>query len=213
MHGQPMSSIRNVLWTSLGPGIGVGVTDPTAPDGDLLPEERPATARMVDKRRLEFTAGRIAARAAMAELGLPAAPILMAPDRAPVWPAGLVGSIAHTATACIAAVAPVSAARSIGLDIEDATPLAPDLWDIVLTQTEQNWVQTQPDPGMAAKQIFSAKEAVYKAQYPLTGTVLEFRDVEVSPALETFSAVFSGQTATGACHRADQLIVSLVRLV
>ena len=188
-----LAALADTLRSLLGPGIGVGVTDPTAPGGTLLDTETPTIARAVAKRRLEFTAGRIAARAAMADLGLPPAPVPMGPDRAPIWPEGLTGSIAHCATACIAAVTPLSAVRSIGLDIEEATPLAPDLWDTICTPVERTWLATRPeaDRGLQAKRIFSAKEALYKAQYPLTRRLLEFREVEVFHE----SGAFRGQFA------------------
>ena len=209
-----LAALGQALRGLLGPGIGVGVTDPTAPTGALWPEEEPAIARMVDKRRLEFTAGRMAARAAMADLGLPPAPVPMAPGRAPIWPAGLTGSIAHSATACIAAVAPLGDIRSIGLDIEDATPLAPDLWDTVLTPGELRWLKAQPtaDQGLLAKRIFSAKEAFYKAQYPLTGRVLGFEEVEVSLNSEGFQVLYSGSVVQGRFLATDGLILGLVRL-
>ena len=72
-------ALADALRGLLGPGIGVGVTDPIAPEGALWDTEKPAVARAVPKRRLEFTAGRVAARAAMADLGLPAAAV---PQRA-----------------------------------------------------------------------------------------------------------------------------------
>lgn len=183
------------LHNLLGPGIGVGVIDPKAPDGDLWPEEASAIAKAIPKRQLEFTAGRVAARRAMAGLGLPPAPILMARDRAPVWPPGLVGSISHCDTACVAAVAPVALLHSIGIDIETAIPLAPELWDIVLSPSEYIWLKQQPavTRGILAKRIFSAKEAVYKAQYPLTGQMIGFGAVAITPNPDasTFTATFT----------------------
>ncbi len=209
-----LAALGQALRGLLGPGIGIGVANPAAPGGMLWPQEVPATVRMVDKRRREFTAGRTAARAAMADLGLPPAPVPMAPDRAPLWPEGLTGSIAHCATACIAAVAPLDQVRSIGLDIEEATPLAPDLWDTVLTLGERNWLQTQPaaDRGLLAKRIFSAKEAVYKAQYPLTGAMIDFQEVEIEPESEGFRSTLSGQPVRGRTGLTDGLILSLLTL-
>ena len=209
-----LPALAEALRGLLGPGIGVGVTDPTAPGGALWDAETPAIARAVAKRRLEFTAGRVAARAAMADLGLPPAAIPMGEDRAPVWPAGLTGSITHCRTACIAAVAPLGAMRSIGLDIEEATPLAPDLWDTVLTPDERTWLAARPeaDRGLLAKRIFSAKEAFYKAQYPLSGRVLGFGEVEVLPELETFEAHHSGSVAHGRMLATDGLILGLIAL-
>lgn len=163
----------------LGPEAGLGITDPRDPEQGLLEPELPAISGAVPKRRREFSAGRRAARAAMVELGLPPAPIPVGAQRAPLWPQGLVGSIAHCDTLCIAAVSRTH--RCLGLDIELATPLAPDLEEIICTPSERAWLDTLPPEtrGLRAKQIFSAKEAFYKAQYPLTGRMIGFDEVEL----------------------------------
>jgi 4'-phosphopantetheinyl transferase EntD len=147
---------------------------------------------MVDKRHREFAAGRRAARAAMVELGQRGVAIPMGPDRAPVWPEGLVGSISHTDTHCLAAVARSGNVRSLGLDLETDLPLQQDLWPEICTSDEMAWLATQPTPtrGHLARLIFSAKEAVYKAQYPLTGQLLEFDAFEI-----IFDVVGGGFTA------------------
>ena len=73
--------------------------DPRAVNEGLLPEERGAVAKAVPKRVAQFTAGRVCARRALAQLGnTEPVPILMGEDRAPQWPAGYVGSISHTDT-------------------------------------------------------------------------------------------------------------------
>lgn len=172
-------AIRSALRDMLGPEVGISLTDPRAPEEGLLPEETPAMARAVPKRRREFAAGRRAARAAMAELDLPPAPVPQGPHREPLWPEGIVGSIAHCDTLCVAVVS--RSHRTLGIDIEDATPLPTDLEKIVCTKAERAWLNTLPsaERGVSAKQIFSAKEAVYKAQFPLTGQVIGFQDVNL----------------------------------
>jgi 4'-phosphopantetheinyl transferase EntD len=117
----------------------------------------------------------------MAKLGLPPTAIPQAPDRSPMWPEGLAGSITHCDTLCIAALAPQSTCRSLGIDIEPATPLATDLEAVVMTPREWHALDALPSAQRLhrAKQIFCAKEALYKAQYPITGTRLGFQDVEL----------------------------------
>ncbi len=177
-----------------GAGIGIGVADPKAPDGKPWPEEAAAIARAIPRRQREFAAGRDAARAAMDELGLEPQAVPQAPDRAPIWPAGLVGSIAHCDNVAIAAVAPAHRLQAIGIDIEPASALDLDLWDTICTQAERSWLNGQParDRGRLAKLIFSAKESVYKAQYTLSGKLIGFQDVEISLSQrkEEFSASF-----------------------
>ncbi|MDX8349855.1 4'-phosphopantetheinyl transferase superfamily protein [Cognatiyoonia sp. IB215446] len=172
-----MEEIRAALQDMLGPDFGVGVTDPRDPADGLWPEETPAVARAVEKRQRDFAAGRRAAREAMSALGVTPAAIPQGNQREPVWPEGLIGSISHCATCCVATVAHTSQHRTIGIDIEPATPLDPDLIPMICTAEEQNWLPAQPDPNLAAKQIFSAKEAVYKAQFPLTREVIGFKAV------------------------------------
>lgn len=212
-----LAALATTLHGLLGPGVGIGVTDPKAPKGTLWPKEALAVARAVPKRHLEFTAGRVAARAAMTDIGLPSAPVLQGPDRAPIWPDGLIGSIAHCSTTCIAAVARSGPFRSIGIDIEEATPLDPDLWDTILTLSERAWLTKQPvaNRGLLAKQIFSAKEATYKAQYPLTGQLIGFDAVNLSSpsATGSFAAEITLQSAkpmsqAGQIKIIDKLILS-----
>jgi 4'-phosphopantetheinyl transferase EntD len=56
-------------------------------------------------------------------------------------------------------------------------------------------------PELATK-FFCAKEAFYKCQYPVTGQWLDFHEVAVTIAADTFeaaaSAVHGGRPATGA---------------
>lgn len=186
-------ALQAALRDMLGPDVGIGITDPCAPTSPLWDAEHPAMARAIPKRLAEFTAGRQAARAAMADLGLPPAAIPLGKDRAPLWPAGLVGSISHTDDLCIAIVSQDHS--SLGIDVEPATALEQELWETICTPSEQAWMQTRPDPGLGAKMLFCAKEAVYKAQYPLTGQVIEFTDVFVTFDLEQglFQADFGPQ--------------------
>ncbi|WP_324752429.1 4'-phosphopantetheinyl transferase family protein [Roseovarius sp. Pro17] len=181
--------VADALQNLLGPDFGIGVTDPTEAGGGLWPQETPAIAKAVRKRRLEFTAGRVAARQAMAELGLPPQPVLQAPDRAPLWPTGMIGSIAHCDRVCIAAIALSGTARSIGIDIEPDTALPADLEQIICTPNERRWLDRHPlaDRDRLAKLIFSCKESVYKAQYPLTGEMIGFEMVEIQPDLARHS--------------------------
>ena len=146
-------------------------------------------------RRREFVAGRACARAAMQAAGVRPMPVAIAPDRSPVWPSGIVGSISHSPILAMAAIAPAtSGIRSIGLDIEPATPLAADLIDEICGRKERLWLDNQPaeSAGLLAKAIFCIKEAVYKCQYPLSRTLFGFDviDVEIDLSSARFAAHF-----------------------
>jgi len=177
------------------PDIAIAMCDPRAPLGSLLSPERTGTSRMVAKRQREFTAGRIAARRAMVALGHPAQPVLPGADRAPIWPEGLVGSLSHCDSLCLCAMAHARDVRALGVDVEEDTPLEPEMIDTILTAPERKWLNHQRPGDMAklAKLLFSAKETAYKAQYPLSREVLDFECIAVLPDLAagTFAATFT----------------------
>lgn len=161
--------------------VALAVTDPQGSLPAPLPEEAACLSpNTVEKRRREFAAGRAAARAAMADLGLPAHPIPVGPKRAPVWPAGVTGSITHTRS-CAAAVAALAGEdlRALGIDVEEDTPLEDKLLPSICSPREQNWLNQQENPGRLAKVIFSAKEAAYKCQYVLSARFFGFDGMEL----------------------------------
>jgi hypothetical protein len=126
----------------------------------------------------------VLARRLLMRLGFNDAPLVAGPDRAPMWPAGAVGSISHAGGWCVAAVARAEDVRALGIDIELDTPLDEDAAELVLTPREQAWLTAAPplERGSLAKRAFCAKEALYKCQYPLTGARLDFGDVELTVA-------------------------------
>ncbi|MDJ0823306.1 MAG: 4'-phosphopantetheinyl transferase superfamily protein [Paracoccaceae bacterium] len=156
-------------------GLHWAVTEPDSDYRALFPAEKQAIARAVPSRKAEFTGGRRAARAALTALGHPSQPIPMAADRAPVWPEGVRGSITHCGQTCMALVSSHRDCAALGVDLEAATPLDDDLISEICHQSEAA-------NGTDAKRVFSAKEAIYKAQYPLTGAFLGFDAVRVDLA-------------------------------
>ena len=186
----------------LPPGTGVGSADPRASypllPGEDLPRATPA-------RKVEFAAGRHAARMALRAIGLPAVAIPHGADRAPIWPDGVIGSITHTTTACLAVALRIGPVRGIGIDLEPAAPLDQGLWGTILLPQEQDALLhlPQPDRGLAALRIFCAKEAVFKAQYPLTRALVGFEVVQVRVSGDHFSGTF--QTAIPPLAKGDSV--------
>lgn len=170
--------------------VAIAQGDPRSLAATLYPAEQSYVSRATESRRREFAAGRSLARQAMTSLGVPQAAIPAALDRAPVWPAGIVGSISHCSRWCVAAVARSQDCSSIGIDVEPATPLETDLLDTICDDDELRWLARQAEPGrgLLAKAIFSAKESVYKAQYPLSRQMIDFHAVSV--ALDIASGSF-----------------------
>lgn len=194
-----ITELERSIAALFGAGVSVAVTESAAAHPPLLPTEEVAMRRAVPQRLAEFTAGRAAARLAMQRLGLPPQAVPAAPDRSPVWPAGLNGSISHANGTC-AAVLTRDASRRLGLDIEDPAPLGADLWPLVLTPVEMTELDNvaQSDRGAIAKRIFCIKEAAYKAQFPLTGAVIGFQALEVIELPRPVTGAASGETGVRA---------------
>lgn len=190
-HGRapmPDPSLLAALRDLAPPGAGCAQADPGQEQPAFAGEDLPGA---VPARLREFRAGRAAARAALAEIGHPAMAIPHGQDRAPVWPAGIIGSITHSATECLAIVLPVNGrVRGIGIDLEPVAPLTRDLWPAVLDEVERQALAAIPEcrQAEAAMARFVAKEAAYKAQYPLTLTLLGFHDLRLSFAAGGYRA-------------------------
>jgi 4'-phosphopantetheinyl transferase EntD len=149
----------------------------------LHPEEAAHVERAAPKRIQEFAAGRLCARRAMNEFGITGFALRVADDRRPIWPDGIVGSISHTSGLCAAAVAESRHYVSLGLDCEVLGAVSADVLPTVCLDLERDWIRSLPaaDQGVAATLIFSAKEAFYKCQYPVTREWLDFHDLHVEP--------------------------------
>src|SRR6478735_999410 len=152
--------------------------DPREPSLPLFPQELSLVASAVDKRRLEFGRGRQCARAALRRLGVPDAPLLSGEQREPLWPAGVVGSITHTHGLCVAAVGLRGIYAGVGIDVEPEAPLTRAIAERVATATEMSALDSLPNL-LAARVIFSAKEAFYKCQFYRSRQFLGFFDVSV----------------------------------
>ncbi len=164
-----------------------------SPDVVLFPEEEALLAGAVDKRRREFTTARACARGALAALGVAPAPILRGERGAPQWPPGIVGSITHCAGYRAAAVARAREVLTIGLDAEPDDVLPGGVLGKVSTPGERARLLdlAAAAPGTCwDRLLFSAKESVYKAWFPLTRRWLGFGDADITINAEdgTFEA-------------------------
>jgi 4'-phosphopantetheinyl transferase EntD len=161
------------------------------PDAQLYPEEQAVLQKAVAKRRTEFGTARWCARQALVRLGLPPAPILPGLRGAPGWPAGVAGSMTHCAGYRAAALALSREVAAIGIDAEPHAPLPDGVGDVVASQAELRALAelAAAAPGVSwDKLLFSAKEATYKAWFPLTQRWLGFEDaaISINPADGTF---------------------------
>jgi 4'-phosphopantetheinyl transferase EntD len=161
------------------------------PDAVLFPEEEAVIARAVAKRRNEFTTARACARAALARLGEPPAPILPGPRREPQWPAGITGSITHCDGYRAAAVARTTAIAALGVDAEPDQPLPDGVLDTIALPAERARLTELPVASVCwDRLLFSAKESVYKTWFPVARRWLGFEEAEVDidPLAGTFTA-------------------------
>ena len=158
-----------------------------------FPGEEQFIVRAVEDRRSEFVTARRCARTALARLGY--APVALRPGEArePQWPDGVVGSITHCAGYRAAAVARSCELAGIGIDAEPSGPLPPAVLDMVTSRQEQAMLRALrriDESTWWDRVLFSAKEAVYKAWFPLTRRWLAFEGVclSIDPGTGCFTA-------------------------
>ncbi|HEX7032637.1 MAG TPA: 4'-phosphopantetheinyl transferase superfamily protein [Nitrososphaera sp.] len=132
----------------------------------------------IERRRASGAARRVA-RELMNSMGVADLPIPRSKFGTPIWPAGIIGSMAHDNQIAVAAVGLRRDLDAVGIDIEPAVPLPPDILKLVATSREQRAIVGNQ---LGAKLLFVIKEAVYKATYPLDHKFLDFHDIEVDIA-------------------------------
>jgi len=148
-----------------------------------FPGEEDLVVNAVEVRRREFVTARRCARQALAALGHPAMAIRAGARREPIWPAGVAGSITHCAGYRAAAVARHVDLAGLGIDAEPHDRLPDGVEESVTVPSERVHLRqlTDLDPAVSwDRLLFSAKESVYKAWYPLTGRWLGFEDAELT---------------------------------
>jgi 4'-phosphopantetheinyl transferase EntD len=178
---QRQAQLSDFLQGLFPPGVVAAELRGPASAGALTREERDSVARASPQRVGEFAAGRSCARRALREFGIEGGSILPGADRRPLWPAGIVGSISHTAGFCAAAVADARQFGAIGIDVETIGDVIDEIWPTLFLPSERLLLAAlaPPERAIAATLMFSAKEAFYKAQFALVGERLDFHDVRV----------------------------------
>jgi 4'-phosphopantetheinyl transferase EntD len=146
---------------------------------------------------------RIVARQLLAKLGITECALPKGEGGAPAWPAGIVGSMSHDSRFAIAAIAKRRNFSGLGIDIEPAQALPPDLLDLVATPQERAAIG---EDLLQGRLLFAAKEAVYKAVYPLDRTFLDHHDVQVSLS-QRQALVRNGRTVQFMFSAREQLVV------
>ena len=133
----------------------------------------------IKKRRDEFILGRAACHSALKQIGfLTPPPVLKGNKNEPLWPDGYIGSLTHSSGIAVCAVCSRHNSTGIGVDIEEIfSDVDQGVFDLVCGVSERSWVEQNPDDKILRfKQIFSAKEAAFKAFFPTAGQLLDFKD-------------------------------------
>jgi 4'-phosphopantetheinyl transferase EntD len=172
-----------------------------AMEAPLFPAEEAAVSGAGAKRRAEFAAARGCARRALTSAGFEPGPVPRGPTGAPVWPAGVVGSITHCEGYRACAIGRAGTFVAIGIDAEPHEPLPANVLPMVASEKERAALAklAAEVPGACwTKVLFSAKEAVFKAWSGATGRWLGFADAELTlDAGGTFASRVSAGSAAG----------------
>ena len=164
----------------------------------------PPNPQFSQKRLSDFSTGRYCAVKALKLLHIYDVIIPIGLDREPIWPQGIVGSISHCDKLVGAIVAKKSDHISLGLDIEEIGTVTPDIYDLVFTENEKQYLSSLRGRELQEKStlIFSIKEAFYKFQHPITKTFLDFLDVEVvTPNLSKIKVLSNNISLDSIIHK------------
>ena len=142
----------------------------------LTREEADSMANCTLAVRNRAAAARLAARKLLSGAGFPEWNMPRKSGDAPDRPAGWAGSIAHSNDHAAAAIARCDETAGIGVDIEPAEPLPVELTDTIIIPGD---VTGSYQGDIVGRILFCAKEASYKAVYPIDRRFLEFADVKV----------------------------------
>lgn len=122
--------------------------------------------------------------------------------RRPLWPSGVVGSIAHSRSLVAAVVCEEAELASIGVDVVLRKSVSQRVAQRISLPSEQGGLSAI-DPEDRGSVIFCMKESIYKAANPVTDEYLGFKDVRIEH--DSVSGTFSAKCVR---DRASSDIVS-----
>lgn len=140
----------------------------------------PSLDKVHASRRDDFLIGRVCASKAhqlcFTEelLSLP-----VGESKAPIWPAGAVGSISHSRYMAGAAVAKKEDLLGVGIDFESRERIKEETARIILTARDIKSASGLSEQDLLTL-IFSAKESLYKALYPEVKVFFGFNSAAIT---------------------------------
>jgi hypothetical protein len=148
------------------PGGAVGAVHRIGMQDDQLlsPAEAACVGGAVVARRRANGAARMLGRSLLSAISRPQPDISWSSSGAPVWPLGIVGSLAHDELVAAAIVGSAAAFGGPGVDVEPAEPLDDELVPTVAMPDEQ---RALGDDLLQGKVLFCVNEAMFKAVNPL----------------------------------------------
>ena len=145
-------------------------------------EEQALVDTAVDRRKADFGDSRWCAHQALKSFMDVQPPILRGPRGMPLFPDGIAGSLTHTEGFRAALLAPTHRWQSVGIDAEVARPLPEGVFSTIARPGEQRRIRNtmrSEDLQLLDTVLFSAKEATYKAWFPLTHRFLDFDQADI----------------------------------
>jgi 4'-phosphopantetheinyl transferase EntD len=161
-------------------GVAVAESFGEMADAEPMAAEAGLIARAVDKRRREFVTTRNCARTALGQLGIEPVPILRGEKGEPLWPRQVVGSLTHCDGYRAAVAGYAMQVRSLGIDAEPHEPLPEGVLEHVSIEPERQVLASRDSAVHWDRLLFCAKEATYKAWFPLTKRWLGFEDAHIT---------------------------------
>jgi 4'-phosphopantetheinyl transferase EntD len=150
-------------------------------DNILTTDESRQISTAGKKRTRDFIAGRYCAKKCLKAMGYSSTEVLIGENGQPKWPTDCVGSLSHSNYLAGAITASSKEFLSLGIDIEQIGKITKDMWEMIFVDSEKEYLLNLPseeDLDLFSTILFSFKESFYKFQYPVTGLVLDFKDVE-----------------------------------
>jgi 4'-phosphopantetheinyl transferase EntD len=128
----------------------------------------PGYTAMATQRATEYLAGRVCARAALRKLGAGGSVASGNGIGPPRWPAGTVGSIAHSRRLVLAAACWRHEIRSVGIDTEAvmSAEVAEEVGPAIASKRERSYLQNlEGARELLLTVLFAAKEAAFKCLF------------------------------------------------